>query len=205
MTPPTRQNSQTATPTRRSFFTARSALVAFAIAAGAISLPQTADAMITPEARGSLKGLSSQQQDSLRDQVVAAGLDAIGTPYTWGGEDPDDGFDCSGLVAFVYREIAGMDLPRRARDQRAKGANVAKSKLQPGDLVFFNTRGRGAVSHVGIYIGDDKFVHAPTSGSTVRIDSLDSTYWSKVYRGARALIKPDSTPAAPKLVALTAR
>lgn len=149
--------------------------------------------MVVTEALGNLKGLAPTDiptVPTMRDRVVEAGLDAIGTPYSWGGDDPDDGFDCSGLVAFVYKEVAGVDLPRRARDQRGKGKPVNTAQLQPGDLVFFGTTRRRQTSHVGIYIGNDQFVHAPRRGSTVRVDDLKSTYWAKHFVGARQYLKP---------------
>ncbi|GAA4325102.1 hypothetical protein GCM10023144_07180 [Pigmentiphaga soli] len=123
---------------------------------------------------------------SLRERVVQMGLSWIGIPYVWGGEDPDRGFDCSGLVRFVFRETLGIELPRVARQQRNSGRPVAQSQLKPGDLVFFNIRGVG--SHVGIYIGDDEFLHAPSRGSTVRVDKLHSSYWARRFSGARRVI-----------------
>lgn len=162
----------------------------------------SAYAMPTPEARNSLNGLETVDfGQSIRDQLVRAGLKAVGTPYAWGGNDPD-GFDCSGLTAFVYREIASLELPRRARDQRSEGKKVSRPELEPGDLVFFaTTRRRNVVSHVGIYIGDNQFVHAPSRGSTVRVDSMTSEYWSKRYSGARAYVAPEELNAFSTLVA----
>lgn len=157
-------------------------------------LPGAAQASIpaNDSARASLSGLSLAQEPTvptLRERVVQAGLAAIGTPYSWGGDDAAEGFDCSGLVLFVYREIAGLELPRTARQQRTQGDTVPnKQQLKPGDLVFFATRGRGATSHVGIYIGQNKFVHAPRRGAKVRVDEMKNPYWSKRYVGARSYI-----------------
>jgi cell wall-associated NlpC family hydrolase len=141
-------------------------------------IPDAAQASVRSEqARPSLTGLRLAQEPTvptLRDRVVQAGLDAIGTPYSWGGDDAD-GFDCSGLVLHVFREIAGT-----------AGESVAnKQDLRPGDLVFFATRGRGVTSHVGIYIGQNKFVHAPRRGTKVRVDEMKNSYWTKRYVGAR--------------------
>jgi cell wall-associated NlpC family hydrolase len=183
MTPPTRRLHSS-----RLFLS--TALLTLALSA----LPATAGAMVTSDALGSLKGLSPTDLPtvpSIRDRVVAAGLDALGTRYRWGGEDPDTGFDCSGLVSFVYKEVANVDLPRRARDQRAEGRAVKKGQLQPGDLVFFGTHRRNQTSHVGIYIGNNEFIHAPTRGERVRIDTLDNAYWSKRFTGARRYIGPN--------------
>ena len=155
-------------------------------------IPGAAQASLAAEqARPTLSGLSLAQERTvltLRERVVQAGLEAIGTPYSWGGDDAD-GFDCSGLVLYVYREIAGLELPRTARAQRSEGKTVsAKKELRPGDLVFFATRGRGVTSHVGIYIGQNKFVHAPRRGTKVRVDDMKTAYWSKRYLGARAYL-----------------
>jgi hypothetical protein len=182
MTPPTRRN-----PLPRIFLS--TALLTLALSA----LPGTAAAVVSPDAFGSLKGLSPTDLPtvpSLRDRVVAAGLDAIGTRYRWGGDDPDEGFDCSGLVSFIYKEVVGVDLPRRARDQRGEGRAVRVTELQPGDLVFFGIRRRNQTSHVGIYIGNNEFVHAPTRGERVRVDTLDNAYWSKRFNGARRYLDP---------------
>jgi len=124
-----------------------------------------------------------------RERIVSASLNALGVPYAWGGDKPDEGFDCSGLVLFVFRKAAGLDLPHRARLQRKLGKPVSLAKLEPGDLVFFNTRGNPA-SHVGIYIGNHRFVHAPSRGSKVRVDTLGNDYWAKRYTGGRRFDLP---------------
>jgi len=202
MTPPTRKISQ-----------ALSALPSFLAApllVLGLSLSPTAHATGTLEAIASVQGLrliDPLTVPSLPDMVVRAGLDAIGTPYVWGGEDPDAGFDCSGLTQFVYRETTGMELPRTAREQRREGTGIKKQELQPGDLVFFSTMRRRGVSHVGIYIGQNQFVHAPTRGSTVRVDSLDNSYWSRHYVAARRYIETPIDVPTPgiRLVANAAR
>src|SRR5690606_37946109 len=114
-------------------------LAAPLLALGLSWLP-TPHASITPDAIASMQGLrliDPLTVPSLSDMVVRAGLDTIGTPYVWGGDDPNDGFDCSGLTQFVYREIVGVDLPRTARAQRVAGTGITKKELKPGDLVFF--------------------------------------------------------------------
>lgn len=201
MTPLSRHKSARATQNIRSVVTATVLMLGLASTHG------TAQAMRTATALPSLKGLTEQIDfgDSLRERVVQAGMEAIGTPYVFGGNDPEDGFDCSGLVSFVFKEIAGMDLPRRAIEQRAEGKSVPRADLQPGDLVFFaTTRNRARVSHVGIYIGDSKFVHAPRRGSNVRVSSMGEAYWSKRYKGARAYIEEPAL-GNPTLVAQNAR
>jgi len=190
MTPPTRK-------VRLALSAFPAFLAAPLLAIGLSWYPAPAHASIDTEALASLTGLRLVDPltvPTLSDMVVRAGLDTLGTPYVWGGEDPEGGFDCSGLTQFVYREIAGLELPRTARAQRHEGTAVSKKQLKPGDLVFFATRRRGGVSHVGIYIGQNQFVHAPTRGSTVRIDSLDNRYWSRHYVAARRYL--DTAPAA---------
>jgi len=107
----------------------------------------------------------------------------IGIPYKYGGQTPK-GFDCSGLTAYVYKRH-GVKLPRNSAKQAKVGRPVKKKNLQPGDLVFFSTSRRGRVSHVGIYIGSNKFIHAPGTGKKVTTSSLTSTYYKGVYHSAR--------------------
>ena len=117
--------------------------------------------------------------------MYALGL--IGVSYKLGGNSPEAGLDCSGLVRHVFEEVTGVSLPRTAKEMSRLGAKVPAAELQPGDLVFFNTR-RFAFSHVGIYLGDNRFVHAPSRGSEVRIASIDQSYWQKHFNGARRVI-----------------
>lgn len=127
-----------------------------------------------------------QSAQSLAEHVTSAALDLIGIRYRWGGGTPETGLDCSGLVRFVFQHVTGVTLPRTARDMSRLGAEVAPAELQPGDLVFFNTR-RLAFSHVGIYLGDNRFVHAPRRGREVEIATLDSNFWHSRFNGARRL------------------
>ena len=124
---------------------------------------------------------------SIRERVVQTAESWIGTPYVWGGDNPEDGFDCSGLVRFVFQQTLGMDLPRIAKQQRKTGTAVASNQMKPGDLVFFNTR-RDPGSHVGIYLGGNQFLHAPSRGSEVRVDDMHNSYWKRRFTGARRLI-----------------
>ena len=115
----------------------------------------------------------------------------VGVPYHYGGNSPETGFDCSGLVAHVFEEAWGLELPRTARALARVGKPVRFSDLRPGDLVFYNTRNR-PYSHVGIYLGDGRFVHAPRRGAKVRIESLETRYWRSRFNGARRLSPPEA-------------
>src|SRR5690606_8597935 len=118
--------------------------------------------------------------------LASTALTFLGTKYRYGGDTPDTGFDCSGLVTYAAEQSLGLKLPRRSAELARLGTSVKRAELKKGDLVFFNTRGH-RFSHVGIYLGDRKFVHAPRSGSVVRIESMDIAYWKKRYNGARRL------------------
>lgn len=121
------------------------------------------------------------------DDILFHALSAAGVDYRQGGKSQQAGFDCSGLVAFVYREAYGLTLPHNTQAQSALGESVTSSELQPGDLVFFNTQ-RKPFSHVGIYIGEGRFIHAPREGSVVRNENLRARYWSSRFDGARRIV-----------------
>jgi len=125
--------------------------------------------------------------DYLRESLVKTAHDFIGVPYLWGGVSVDTGFDCSGLTMTVY-QLNGLDLPRHSRTQYDAGESIPLQDLQKGDLVFFDTRGKGKVSHVGIYIGAGRFIHAPSSGKKIRIDALTSDYYARRFIGAKTYL-----------------
>lgn len=124
-------------------------------------------------------------RDWTSDLVVSA-MTYLGVPYRFGGNSQETGFDCSGFTSYVYEHVLGLRLPRRAAEQAQMAGmqNVDKTQLQPGDLVFFNTL-RRTFSHVGIYIGENRFIHAPRSGSVVRIEDMGQSYWQQRFNGAR--------------------
>nr|WP_159015396.1 C40 family peptidase [Lysobacter profundi] len=123
------------------------------------------------------------EQGSRIQSLLQHALALLGTPYRWGGTGAD-GFDCSGLVGYVFHSALGIELPRVSRDMATTGELITdRAKLSPGDLVFFGHRGR--VSHVGIYVGEGRFLHAPRTGRDVTVSSLDSGYWSNKYLEAR--------------------
>ncbi|MFD0740440.1 C40 family peptidase [Lysobacter koreensis] len=120
--------------------------------------------------------------------VLMRAISLVGTPYRYGGNTPDGGFDCSGLVNYVYRDMLDLRLPRTSRDLAGwQGPRIAPDRLAAADLVFFGSA--GAVSHVGIYVGEGRFVHAPSSGGTVRLDHLDGPYWRDHYSGAKRVVE----------------
>lgn len=124
---------------------------------------------------------------SLREELVKTARRFLGVPYRWGGEDSRNGFDCSGLTMVCYR-LNGLNLPRNSRMQFRAGRPVSRRRLRKGDLVFFATHGGRRVTHVGIYAGGGKFIHAPRTGKTVRYANLNSSYWKKAYVGARTYL-----------------
>jgi cell wall-associated NlpC family hydrolase len=117
--------------------------------------------------------------------VTLFALGLIDTGYRFGGKNPEAGLDCSGMVSYIYDKAAGMKLSGSAADIARQGRRIARRSLRPGDLVFFNTR-RAPYSHVGVYIGDDRFVHSPSSNGRVRIDQLDASYYAQRFEAARA-------------------
>lgn len=131
----------------------------------------------------------TQQYPGTAEEVLFTALGLVGTPYRYGGNTPDGGFDCSGLIGYVYRGAAGVALPRTTREMNAMHAQaVRRDALKAGDLVFFATSGGRRVSHAGIYVGEGRFVHAPSTGGTVRLDSLSNRYWQKNYLSAKRVL-----------------
>ena len=133
-----------------------------------------------------LEQMSQTVTDHASDLVVNA-MGFLGVPYRRGGNSAETGFDCSGFVRALYQSTVGLVLPRRANEQAAATQKIDKQDLQPGDLVFFNTM-RRAFSHVGIYIGEGKFIHSPKPGAEVRVESMGQGYWQRRFDGARRVL-----------------
>ena len=158
-------------------------LLAAAITAAAFIAfgPVFADESATPSPEA--------QADASRDlngiqKLISDALGLVGLRYRRGGTDAETGFDCSGFVGYLFRERLGLELPRTSKDISRTGEPVEKAELEPGDLVFFNTM-RRAFSHVGIYLGNNQFVHSPRTGRAVRVEDMTDRYWAKRYNGAR--------------------
>ncbi|WP_455008544.1 C40 family peptidase [Neisseria sicca] len=117
-------------------------------------------------------------------ELMLHSMGLVGTPYRWGGSSTATGFDCSGMIQFVYKNALGVSLPRTARDMAAASRKIPDNQLKAGDLVFFNTGGSSQYSHVGLYIGNGEFIHAPSSGKTIKTEKLSSPYYAKHYLGA---------------------
>lgn len=119
-------------------------------------------------------------------ELALQAISFLGIDYKYGGDSPETGFDCSGLVHYVFSQVTGLMLPRNAQDISRVGEDITRDELQPGDLVFFNTL-RRPFSHVGIYLGGHRFIHAPSRGGQVEIVNMTSRYWQKRYNGARRI------------------
>lgn len=128
-------------------------------------------------------------------EILINAMSLTGIKYKYGGSKPETGFDCSGFVRYVFNQAANLALPPTARAISQIGKTVKKDELQPGDLVFFNTL-KSAFSHVGIYVGDNKFIHAPRTGGEVRVENMETKYWQNRYNGAQRLDDEAEKPAA---------
>ena len=155
--------------------------------ATAIALPGVACASEQPPSFFDQPSLFERYTNSTQD-LILKGLELVGIDYRRGGINPESGLDCSGLVQVVFKDALGKLLPRTAKEQSQVGEIVERKKLKAGDLVFFNTM-RRAFSHVGIYLGDNRFLHAPRTGAEVRIEDMSQGYWVKRYNGARRIVK----------------
>lgn len=124
-------------------------------------------------------------------EVLLNALSLTGIKYKYGGNTPETGFDCSGFVRYVFKQAASVTLPRSALEISQLGKSVSKNELQPGDLVFFNTV-KTAFSHVGIYLGNNRFIHSPSSGGHVRVENMQEGYWAKRFNGAQRMEQPST-------------
>jgi cell wall-associated NlpC family hydrolase len=149
-----------------------------------IGIPALGAEPVAAEPTGTLAKLQGFTSKASELAFQAMGL--IGIRYKYGGTAPENGLDCSGLVRYLFKEVWGKELPRTSEEMSRVGEKIDTHELQPGDLVFYNTLRRG-FSHVGVYLGDNKFIHAPSGGGQVRIESMDMSYWKNRFNGARRI------------------
>ena len=169
-------------------------LLALFVVIGSLQAPVVlAQSATEPEASNRITSVASQLANTVTSSVVDGteslinnAMQLIGVRYRWGGNTPQSGLDCSGFVRYVFNDTFGFLLPRKSAQMSQVGLEIRKDELRPGDLVFFNTM-RHAFSHVGIYVGDNKFIHAPSRGKSIRVDDMTKTYWEKRYNGARRM------------------
>lgn len=152
----------------------------------AVLLDET-EAKAEAEAVIDFAGEKSYELPQLADSILSHGLSLVGTRYRYGGSTVKSGFDCSGFIGYLFKEELGMQLPRSTREMiNINAPLVEREELEPGDLLFFSTNGRGRVSHAGIYLGDDQFIHSSSSRSGgVRVDSLEDRYWNRTFIEAK--------------------
>ena len=157
-----------------------------------LALPVTASAQTSATVEQEPESGFVDRYTTAAQELVNESMSYLGIRYRFGGTSPETGLDCSGLVQAVFRNALGLDLPRTAHEMASQGDKISRQELKPGDLVFFNTM-RRAFSHVGIYMGDGRFMHSPSSGGSVRIESMSTQYWAKRFNGARRLLEEDNS------------
>ncbi|MEJ6655792.1 MAG: C40 family peptidase [Pseudomonas sp.] len=158
-------------------------VLSLAVLGGCASAPQT----VTPPIPSTPPPAPTASAAASYDELLFHAFSLVGTPYRYGGSSPDTGFDCSGLINYVYREAAGVALPRTTAGLSALPGLTPVRSLMPGDLVLFSTGGK-RVDHAGIYVGDGRFLHAPSTGGRVRVDDLQASYWQRAYASARRVL-----------------
>ena len=145
------------------------------------------------KAPGKIAAASLAAANKQSSTVLSRAVNVLGTPYRWGGSSPSKGFDCSGLVKYAFNDVAAVDLPRTSSEMASgHGQKVERKDLKPGDLLFFNIKSR-KVNHVAIYLGNDRFIHAPRRGKSVTIDTLKKPYWQSHYVVAKRVLPKEKT------------
>ena len=145
-------------------------------------LPADPSALLTAQEKATAP---ANEVADLRQELVALAMKLRDVRYVRGGRSPSTGFDCSGFVRYVFAHAIGLRLPANSARQFRAGIKVRRDDMQPGDLVFFHTRGKKRISHVGIYLDNGRFIHSPSAGKSVEVSSLDEAYWAKRFAGAR--------------------
>lgn len=160
---------------------------AYAVDFSLFGITESLDNISTePEVANIQTAKNANSWSSSAQEIIMSALSQTGVKYKWGGSTPESGFDCSGFVRYVFQQAANLTLPHGARAISQLGQTVTQPELQPGDLVFFNTL-RSTFSHVGIYIGNNRFIHSPATGSAISVTDMSDSYWSKRFTGARRI------------------
>jgi cell wall-associated NlpC family hydrolase len=165
----------------------RKVVISLLVAVAGASFSVAGSAAETVRKSDEQPSLFERYTNAVQD-VILHGLKLVGVRYRFGGNDESSGLDCSGFVRLVFKDTIGTQLPRTAFEMSQMGEKIDTSQLKPGDLVFFNTM-RRTFSHVGIYLGDNHFLHAPRTGAEVRVENMEDSYWVKRYNGARRIIQ----------------
>ena len=160
---------------------------AYAVDFSLFGITESLDNIATePEVANVQTAKNANSWSNSAQEIIMSALSQTGVKYKWGGSSPESGFDCSGFVRYVFQQAANLTLPHGARAISQIGQTVTQPELQPGDLVFFNTL-RSTFSHVGIYIGNNRFIHSPATGSAISVTDMSDSYWSKRFTGARRI------------------
>ena len=175
-------------------YTAKSSASAPFVASNSKTVSRATSSKVHRKAPGKMATASLVAANKQSSTVLSRAVNVLGTPYRWGGSSPSKGFDCSGLVKYAFNDVADVDLPRTSNAMaQGHGIKVAKGDLKPGDLIFFNIKSR-RVNHVAIYLGNDRFIHAPRRGKSVTIDTLKKPYWQSHYVVAKRVLPKEKTP-----------
>ncbi|OKA23106.1 peptidase P60 [Pseudomonas versuta] len=157
------------------------------------TVARPASSKVHRQAPGKIATASLAAANKQSSTVLSRAVNVLGTPYRWGGSSPSKGFDCSGLVKYAFNDVAAVDLPRTSSEMASgHGQKVERKDLKPGDLLFFNIKSR-KVNHVAIYLGNDRFIHAPRRGKSVTIDTLKKPYWQSHYVVAKRVLPKEKT------------
>ena len=175
-------------------YTAKSSAGATYVASTSKTVARPASSKAQRKAPGKMATASLAAANKQSSTVLSRAVNVLGTPYRWGGSSPSKGFDCSGLVKYAFNDVAAVDLPRTSSEMASgHGQKVERKDLKPGDLLFFNIKSR-KVNHVAIYLGNDRFIHAPRRGKSVTIDTLKKPYWQSHYVVAKRVLPKEKTP-----------
>ncbi|NNA16542.1 C40 family peptidase [Pseudomonas lundensis] len=174
-------------------YTAKSSASAPFVASNSKAVSRATSSKVHRKAPGKMATASLVAANKQSSTVLSRAVNVLGTPYRWGGSSPSKGFDCSGLVKYAFNDVAAVNLPRSSSAMASgHGQKVDRKDLKPGDLLFFNIKSR-KVNHVAIYLGNDRFIHAPRRGKSVTIDTLKKPYWQSHYVVAKRVLPKEQT------------